>query len=150
MSLNLWLYEAIIPKGTPTAKHKVTETKTEDKVIMDWVQIPHAPINNSNNIVTTANLNPTVKYPIAVNIPIVYHHGICVKKVSRGLSRFKYTNALNPFVNAINEGLTVKDYTVSAIGCLIESFHSDGNDPILTTKASIKTIIKKTIKDGIK
>ena len=50
----------------------------------------------------------------------------------------------------MNEGLTVRDLTVSAIGCLIESFHSDGNDPMFTTKASIKTIIKKTINDGIK
>ena len=42
----------------------------------------------------------------------------------------------------MNEGLTVSDLTVSAIGCLIESFHSDGNDPMFTTKASIKIIIK--------
>ena len=83
------LYDAIIPKGTPSAKHKATDTKTEDKVTIDWVQIPQAAIKNNNKIVMIANLNHTVKYPIAVNIPIVYHQGIWVKKVSSGLKRLR-------------------------------------------------------------
>ena len=59
--LNLSLYEAIIPRGTPIIKHKNTETKTEDNVIIDWGQIPQAPMNNKSIIVIIANLNPTVK-----------------------------------------------------------------------------------------
>ena len=56
---------------------------------MDWGQIPQAPINNNKRAVITANLIPTVKYPIATNIAVVYHQGICVRKVSRGFNRFR-------------------------------------------------------------
>ena len=50
----------MIPKGTPIAKHKATDTKTEDKVIIDWGQIPQAPINSRSKTVIKANLRPTV------------------------------------------------------------------------------------------
>ena len=46
-------------------------------------------------------------------------------------------------------GLTVKDFTPSAIGCLIDNFHSSGNEPIFEIFESINDMIKKTIKDGI-
>ena len=46
-------------------------------------------------------------------------------------------------------GLTVKASTVFAIGCLIDNFHSLGNEPNSLMFESIKVIIKKTIKDGI-
>ena len=46
-------------------------------------------------------------------------------------------------------GFTVNDLTVSAIGCLIDNFHSSGKVPMLIMFVSIKLIIKKTIKDGI-
>ena len=59
--LNLSLYEAIIPKGTPKAKHKKTETKTDQSEIIDWDQIPHAPIKSKSKAVINANLKPTVK-----------------------------------------------------------------------------------------
>ena len=77
-----------------------------------------------------ANLKPTVKYPIATNTLIVYHHGICVKNVSSGLNKLRYTKALKPFVNAIKPGFIVNDLTPSAIGCLIDNFHSSGKVPI--------------------
>ena len=84
-----------------------------------------------------------------MNTPIVYHHGIWVKKTSNGWSRLRYTNPLKPFVKAIKPGLTVNASTVFAMGCLIESFHSLGNEPISLMLESIKVIIKKTINDGI-
>ena len=71
------------------AKHKATDTKTEDSVIIDWGQIPQAPIKRRSNTVIKANLYPTVKYPINSNTAVVYHHGVCVKKVSRGFKRFR-------------------------------------------------------------
>ena len=61
-----------MPSGTPIAKHRATETKTDERVIIAWVQIPQAPINNNKRAVIKANLIPTVKYPIATNTPIVY------------------------------------------------------------------------------
>ena len=64
--------------------------------------------------------------------------------VERGNHLVVYPAQLDLFLSE-NDHLTV-----SAIGCLIESFHSDGNDPMFTTKASIKIIIKKAINDGIK
>ena len=42
-------------------KPKATDTKTDDKVTIDWVQIPQAAIKNNNSTVIIANLNPTVK-----------------------------------------------------------------------------------------
>ena len=39
-------------------------------------------------------------------------------------------------------GLTVKASTVFAIGCLIDNFHSLGNEPISLMLESIKVIIK--------
>ena len=87
--LNFSLYDAITPSGTPIAKHKTTETKTEERVIIEWDQIPQAPMNISRSAVMKANLKPTVKYPIAVNIPIIYHQGIWVKNVSSGLKRLR-------------------------------------------------------------
>ena len=58
-------------------------------------------------------------------------------------------NALNPLVNAIKPGCTVKDFTPSAIGCLIESFQSSGKVPILNKLESTKEIKKKIINDGM-
>ena len=40
-------------------------------------------------------------------------------------------------------GFTVNDFTPSAIGCLIESFHSSGKVPILNKLESIKEMRKK-------
>ena len=65
-------------------KHKATDTKTDDSVIIDWGHIPQAPMNSNNKAVMIANLIPTVKYPIAENTPNVYHHGTWVKKISSG------------------------------------------------------------------
>ena len=119
-------------------------------MIIDCDQIPQAPIKRSKRKVIKANLKPTVKYPIATNIAIVYHQGIWVKNVSSGLSNFKYTNPLNPFVNAIKLSLTVNDSTPFAIGCLKDSFHYLGNVPNSKNVLSIKDIKNKIIKDGIK
>ena len=55
------MYEAIIPRGTPIAKHKATDTRTDERVIIECVQIPQAPINNNKSAAVKANLNPTVK-----------------------------------------------------------------------------------------
>ena len=130
MFLNLSLYDAIIPRGTPIIKHSNTETKTEDNVIIDCGQIPQAPIKSNNKIVINANLIPTVKYPMLAKTANVYHQGVCVKKVSNGRNKFKYTKALNPFEKAIKPSSTVNEATAFEIGCLIDNFHSFGNDPI--------------------
>ena len=53
------------------------------------------------------------------------------------------------FVKPINPGCTVKALTPSAIGCLIDNFHSSGNEPIFEIFESIKLIIKKTISEGM-
>ena len=118
-------------------------------MIIEWDQIPQAPMNVNNKAVIIANRIPTVIYPKAVNTAIVYHQGIWVKKTSNGLNKFRYTNALKPFVNAMKPGLTVKLSTAFVIGCLIDNRHSSGNVPIFIKYVSTKLIIKKTIKDGI-
>ena len=46
-------------------------------------------------------------------------------------------------------GFTVNDLTPSAIGCLIESFHSSGKVPILNKLESIKEMRKKIMNEGI-
>ena len=61
----------------------------------------------------------------------------------------RYTKPLKPFVNAIKPGLTAMLSTVVDIGCLIESLHSSGKEPMLIIFESIKDIMKKIIKDGM-
>ena len=86
---------------------------------------------------------------MAINTPIVYHQGVWVKNTSRGCNKLRYTKPLSPFVNAIKPGWTVKAFTPSAIGCLIDNFHSSGNEPMFEIFESINVIIKKTMNDGI-
>ena len=63
--------------------------ETDDNVIIEWDQIPQAPINESKKAVIKANFIPTVIYPKATNTPIVYHHGIWVRKISNGRSKLR-------------------------------------------------------------
>ena len=88
-------------------------------------------------------------YPNATKTAIVYHQGICVKKTSNGRSKLRYTNALKLFVKPIKPGLTVRLSTAFVIGCLIESLHSSGNEPIFKKYASTTIITKKIINEGI-
>ena len=60
-----------MPIGTPITKHKRTEIRTEDKVIIASVQILHAPINANKKAVTIANLKLTAFQLIKTNAPIV-------------------------------------------------------------------------------
>ena len=61
------------------AKHISTDNNTEDNVIIDSYQMSQAPINSSNMLVTTANLNPTDTKLIIINTAVVKTHGIWVK-----------------------------------------------------------------------
>ena len=60
MSLYHLLYEANTPNGTPITKQIKTETNTEDRVIIECIHIPVAPMKANNIAVIVANLNPTV------------------------------------------------------------------------------------------
>ena len=57
-------------------KHINTDTRTDDKVIIECIHIPVAPMKASNNAVMVANLRPTVKYPMITKTVMVYHQGI--------------------------------------------------------------------------
>ena len=69
--MNLGLYDAIIPIGTPITKHSNTEIRTDDNVIIASIQIPQAPIKSKRIIVVIANRNPTEAQLIKTNVAMV-------------------------------------------------------------------------------
>ena len=68
-----------MPIGTPMAKHKRTEIRTDERVIIASVQILQAPMNARRIAVIIANLIPTDFQLIRTNAPIVNQYGKYVR-----------------------------------------------------------------------
>ena len=68
-----------MPIGTPITKHRRTEIRTDERVIIASVQILHAPMKTKRIAVIIANLIPTDFQLIRTNAPIVNQYGKYVR-----------------------------------------------------------------------